>query len=204
MANELKARYATFGLTVYAVLIRASDGQAYNGAGFVTVSAAAWPSYFIPAYEQDAANGTGVYYASMPANIPAGLYEIWFFRRVGATAAPSDTLITQQYLDWSGTVELGLSSITAGGTGTFSVTVGGYAAGKDPYTLVVKTPMTEGYAPKNTQPTLEQMSYMCWSALSEFGVNGTSIVCRKIDDATTAMTFSLDSATLPTNRTRVA
>jgi hypothetical protein len=184
MANELRARHPAFGLTVYALLLRASDGQAYKGGGaFEPPAAQGWALYAVPAVEQDAAHGTGLYYASMPGGLPAGLYEAWLYSRLGATPAPTDTLIAQQSLDWGGAAELGT-----------------YAA----YAVVMQTPMAEAYATRGAAPTLEQMQFMAWAALSEFGVVGTTLTCRRLDDATAAMTFTLDSAAAPTNRTRAS
>jgi hypothetical protein len=62
--------------------------------------------------------------------------------------------------------------------------------------------LTEGYAADGAAPTLNQMLYQIWSALSEFSITGTTITAKKLDGATTAMTFTLDSATVPTSRTR--
>ncbi len=62
--------------------------------------------------------------------------------------------------------------------------------------------MTEAYAADGTAPTLAEMQFMLWSALSDFSVSGTSIATRKLDGATTAMTFTLDDNTNPTSRTR--
>ena len=62
--------------------------------------------------------------------------------------------------------------------------------------------MTEGYAADGTPATLEQMLYMIYAVLGEFAISGTTITCKKLDGSTTAMTFTLNSATDPTSRTR--
>ncbi len=62
--------------------------------------------------------------------------------------------------------------------------------------------MTEAYAADGVAPTLAEIQFMIWSALSDFSVSGTSITTRKLDGATTAMTFTLDDNTNPTSRTR--
>lgn len=62
--------------------------------------------------------------------------------------------------------------------------------------------MTEGYAADGVAPTLEQMQFMLWSALSEFAISGTTITCKQLDGSTTAMTITLDDGTNPTSRTR--
>lgn len=62
--------------------------------------------------------------------------------------------------------------------------------------------LTEGYASDGSAATLEQMLYMVWSALAEFAIAGTTITSKKLDGSTTAMTFTTDSSTVPTSRTR--
>jgi len=57
VANEIRARYPQFGQALYAVLLRARDGQAYRGGAFEAPLAADWASYALPATEQDAAHG---------------------------------------------------------------------------------------------------------------------------------------------------
>lgn len=62
--------------------------------------------------------------------------------------------------------------------------------------------LTEGYAADGAAPTLNQMLYQIWSALSEFSISGTTITAKKLDGSTTAMTFTLDDSANPTSRTR--
>lgn len=61
---------------------------------------------------------------------------------------------------------------------------------------------TESYASDGSVPTLAQMLFMIWSGIAEFSVSGTTITCKKLDGSTTSMTFTLDSSTAPTSRTR--
>lgn len=65
-------------------------------------------------------------------------------------------------------------------------------------------PASETYATDGAIPTLEQLLLMIWSTISQFGVSGTTITCKKLDGSTTSMTFSTDSATAPTERTRAS
>jgi len=64
--------------------------------------------------------------------------------------------------------------------------------------------LTEAYAADGTAFTMTQALYMIWSALAEFAISGTTITCKKLDGSTTAMTFTLDSSTAPTSRTRAS
>jgi hypothetical protein len=65
-------------------------------------------------------------------------------------------------------------------------------------------PASETYAADGAVPTLEQLLLMIYSALTQFGVSGTTITCKKLDGSTTSMVFTTDSATAPTERTRTS
>src|SRR6266446_10422514 len=60
---------------------------------------------------------------------------------------------------------------------------------------------TESYAAKGTVPTLAQAVFMLLQNMQEFSVSSTTVTIKKLDGATTAMTYTLD-ATTPTSRTR--
>ena len=64
------------------------------------------------------------------------------------------------------------------------------------------TALTEAYAADGAAATPAQLLYMIWSALAEFAITSTTITAKKLDGATTAMTFTLNDATNPTSRTR--
>jgi hypothetical protein len=66
------------------------------------------------------------------------------------------------------------------------------------------TALTESYAADGSAFTPAQALYQMWSALSEFAISGTTIICKKLDGTTQSMAFTLDSATAPTSRTRSA
>lgn len=100
MANEIQAVSAT-GITLYAVIRRASDGQFYNTVtpGFEAYNAANWVNYDFPMTEQGA---SGTYYATMPA-VAAGVYQIDVRLRVGGAVAVTDPSVGAGELDWDGT-----------------------------------------------------------------------------------------------------
>lgn len=62
--------------------------------------------------------------------------------------------------------------------------------------------LTESYAADGVAPTLEQAVFAIMQGVLEFGIVGTTLSVRKLDKATAAQTFTLDSATAPTSRTR--
>jgi len=64
------------------------------------------------------------------------------------------------------------------------------------YTLV------ESYAAVNTVGTPAQLLYFIQQVFSEFTISGTTITVKRLNN-TTAGTFTMDSATLPTSRERI-
>lgn len=69
---------------------------------------------------------------------------------------------------------------------------------------ILTTAMTESYADDNTTMTLAQALYMTWAITAQKGISGTTLTAKKVDGTTTAMTFTLDSATAPTSITRAS
>lgn len=64
--------------------------------------------------------------------------------------------------------------------------------------------MTESYASDNATATPIQMLHMIYCAVSQFTVSSTTITGYKLDGSTTAMTWTLDDASSPTERKRAS
>lgn len=64
--------------------------------------------------------------------------------------------------------------------------------------------MTESYATNGSAATLAQILHMIWSMIANKSISSTTLTTRKLDHSTTAMTFTLDSATVPTSQTRAS
>ena len=64
------------------------------------------------------------------------------------------------------------------------------------------TAQTESYASDGAAATPAQLLYMIYCAVSEFSISSTTITGKKLDGSTTAMTWTIDSASEPTSRTR--
>ncbi len=92
--------------------------------------------------------------------------------------------------------QLDLDTITGSDGVTLATAQGNYAP------LKGGAAMTEGYAADGSTATPEQILYMIWATVSEFAISGTTITAKKLDNSTTAMTFTLDDGTNPTSRTR--
>lgn len=69
---------------------------------------------------------------------------------------------------------------------------------------ILRSALTQGYAADGQQFTLEQFAYMIASFLFEQDLSGTTLITRRLDGATAAMTFALNDANVPTNITRTA
>jgi len=92
-------------------------------------------------------------------------------------------------------------------TGTDGVVVA--AASKTDYALsnagvdaLFVRALTEAYAADGAAPTVAQALFAIQQFLQERAVSGTTVTVKKLDGSTTAMTFTLDSATDPTSITR--
>ncbi len=69
---------------------------------------------------------------------------------------------------------------------------------------ILTTTLTESYAADGAAFTLSQALYEICQAITEFGINGVTITAKKRDGITTAAIYTMDSATVPTSRTRSA
>jgi hypothetical protein len=91
---------ATTGQTLYA-LVRDSDADVWKVSisEFVPYATADLAHYEIVLGEQGVASG---YYAGSFPAVPAGLYRVSIYQRVGGSAAEGDPLIATYLLDWAG------------------------------------------------------------------------------------------------------
>ena len=64
------------------------------------------------------------------------------------------------------------------------------------------TALTESYASDGAAATPAQLLYMIYCTVGEFSISGTTITGKKVDGSTTAMTWTINSASDPTSRTR--
>jgi len=69
-------------------------------------------------------------------------------------------------------------------------------------TAMLTTQMTEAYAADTVAPTLAQILFMIWSLSAEKAIVTTTVTAKKLDGATTSMTFTLNDQTNPTSITR--
>jgi hypothetical protein len=101
----------------------------------------------------------------------------------------------------------GTSNLAIRGAFTLTDNSGGAVTVTDDARIAVSniltTQMTEDYAANGTAPTLAQAQFAMHQMLMQFGISGTSLTVRKLDDATTAFVVTLDSASAPTDAKRI-
>ena len=66
------------------------------------------------------------------------------------------------------------------------------------------TAQTESYASDGAAATPAQLLYMIYCTVGEFSITDTTITGKKVDGSTTAMTWTINSASSPTSRTRAS
>lgn len=110
-------------------------------------------------------------------------------------------------LDWAN-IGTPTSTVNLSGTTIGVVTANsdktGYTLSSAGITSVWTTAQTESYAAVNVNPTPLQILYEGRAVLTENNVSGTTVTTRKINGSTTAATYTIDSATQPTNITRAS
>jgi hypothetical protein len=101
-----------------------------------------------------------------------------------------------------GNVVGSVASVTAGVTVTTNNDKTAYAL-TAPYDFAKgTTAMTESYAANGVAPTPVQAFFGIHQFLMQFGISGTSYTVKKLDNATTAFTATLDDATSPSGLVR--
>jgi hypothetical protein len=147
----------------------------------------------------------GIYYAVLDATDTNTLGPLVIFVHVaGALAVRVECVVYPANIYDSliaGTDNLEVDTIQWLGTAAATPTVAGVPE-VDITHVGGTTTLTESYAADGAAPTLSQAIYMIMQALTEFAIAGTTITVKKLDGSTTAATFTLDSSTTPTSRTR--
>ena len=69
---------------------------------------------------------------------------------------------------------------------------------------VLTSAMTEAYPTDGSTMTVAQALYLIAQSIGEFSVSGTTVTVKKVDGSTAAATYTLDSSTAPTSRTRAS
>lgn len=133
---------------------------------------------------------------------------------LGMSAANLDTQLgtidsnVDLILDDTGTSGVVVASLAAGSitasviaTGAIDADALAADAATEIATAVLTTQMTESYRATNTAPTLAQAQFELIAHMGECSIASTTKTLKKLDGSTTAKTYTLNSATLPTSIT---
>jgi len=108
-----------------------------------------------------------------------------------------------------GNVTGSVGSVATGGITAASIATGAFdadALATDAVTEIVTgvltSAMTEAYPTDGSTMTVAQALYLIAQSIGEFSVSGTTVTVKRVDGTTTAATYTLDSSTAPTSRTR--
>jgi hypothetical protein len=197
-----------------------------------SVAASAWSTGVVPLIEQQTSDplGTGRYVGSFPSGIiTAGEYEAEYFSTTIVTLGMQN--IGTQTVPWTGSALATLLSAIVGGYAAGEdpaalLATAGYTGARAAYldniaaikaktdnlptvpaaqgdvVDVWTTPLSEAYAATGEPMTPAEALHMIYAVCAQFAISGTSIVATKLDGSTTALTFTMDSATAPTERSR--
>lgn len=95
-----------------------------------------------------------------------------------------------------------VGSVTAGVTVTTNNDKTGMRLSATGITDIRDIQLVEGYAADGAAPTMNQAIFQLLQFLTERSITSTTMTVKKLDGSTTAMTFTLDSASSPTSITR--
>ncbi len=108
------------------------------------------------------------------------------------------------------TAAMKTSVTTAATAATPTVTAGtvsdktGYALSTGGIDALFTRSIAESYAADGAAMTVAQALYLIAQTVGEFSIAGTTITVKKLDGSTTAATYTLDSSTAPSSRTRAS
>jgi hypothetical protein len=180
MANEIKVNGYISGVTVYAVVENAA-GQMWrtDTLVFEAHSDGNWNNYAIVLSENGA---SGRYRGNFPTGInTAGRYNVSTKQRAGGSAVVTDPNVGSADVIWSGTAECFVVSNTSGGA---------------------QIDMTQTIPTSNTaQTTGDALNAARADGFGKWVLSGTTMTLYAGDGTTVVRTFTLDSATNPSQRT---
>jgi hypothetical protein len=216
MANELKVNGYTTASTVYAI-VENMAGQIWrvDSTAFEAYTAGDITHYAISLTEVAAT--TGRYRGAFPtAILTAGRYNISFYKQVGGSPAVTDTYISSDYIEWTGSYVISQASDLNSQIAKFSFT--GSNVNSAPQTLpafpthfgsmqinssgLIQLDLTQAIPTSNTaQTTGDAFNAARAQGFGKWVLNGTTLTLYAPDGATAVRTFTLNSATAPTSRT---
>lgn len=153
--------------------------------------------------EVDATNAKGVYKialsqaeTSADALLFSGKSSTSNVAIVPKTVYTDPANYTKAVIDSAGLIDSNAVKVGPSGAGTAQTA-------KDLSTIMTSA-LTESYATDGSNATGTQLLYQIWSFLAEANISGTTIICKKLDGSTTAMTMTISDATNPVTITRAS
>lgn len=197
-------------------------GGAYSSGGFVEISSTNAPGAYrfdIPdtviatAGEANITFNGAANLATHMLKIIVTAVDFYDTVRMGLTALPnavaagSGGLLTSgtgsnQLTTASGQVTVATNNDKTGYTASTVSDKTGYTLSNTGIDALYTRQLTESYNADNVAPTLAQAIFGIQQMIAEVSVSGTTLTVKKLDGATTAMTFTLNDGTSPTSRTR--
>lgn len=154
------------------------------------------------------ANATQILGTAISTPATAGILDVNLKNIANSAVSTSTAQLGVNAVNIGGTAQtgrdIGASVLLSNGTGTGQVSL---SSGKVNALVGVNDitgAMTEAYNTDGSAPTLQQALYGILQFLTERSLSSTTMTIKKLDGSTTAMTFTLDSATAPTSLTRAS
>lgn len=122
--------------------------------------------------------------------------------KVGGQTASASGTVTFPNATLASTTNITAGTITTATNLTNAPTSGDFTAAMK--ASILTTALTESYATSGAAPTLTQFLYQLWQFVSQGGISGTTKTTKKLDNSTTAMVHTTDSATQPTSISRTS
>ena len=142
-----------------------------------------------------------------PTNITAGTITT-VTNLTNAPTAGDLTATMKTSVTTAATAATPTAAAVTGAVGSVTGNVGGNVTGSvgslttTAIDSILTRAMTESYAADGSTMTVAQALYLIAQTIGEFSVSGTTVTVKKLDGSTSAATYTLDSSTAPTSRTR--
>ena len=142
-----------------------------------------------------------------PTNITAGTITT-VTNLTNAPTAGDLTATMKTSVTTAATAATPTAAAVTGAVGSVTGNVGGNVTGSvgslttTAIDSILTRAMTESYAADGATMTVAQALYLIAQTIGEFSVSGTTVTVKKLDGSTSAATYTLDSSTAPTSRTR--
>jgi hypothetical protein len=161
---------------------------------------------FSPATGATLANGDAWYVDDAPLASTASLPNVNVTQISGDATAADNAEAFFDGTGYAGTNNVIPTVTTVNGLAANVITAAATASdfGTEVADAILTRQMTQSYAADGTAPTLAQALFLIQQSIGDFSISGTTVTVKQLDGSTTAATYTLDSSTTPTSRTRAS